>query len=373
MKKIISIVGTRPNFIKLAGMISGFKKTKIKVEHIIIHTDQHYDQRLSNNIWSELKLPQPKYNLNSNQIDQKNRSSYVISQLSSILKKENPNLVLVYGDVNSTLWAAQATKKCKLLLAHIEAGLRSGDLLMPEERNRIAVDRISDYHFVSEPIGLKYLSKEKIVSKGIYLVGDVMLDPLFKHKTIISQLKTWQKHNLKKNHYIVVTFHRPSNVDKSRQREAILSTIDSIHNKLLPCILPIHPRLKKYLTSKQKKYSFIIPAQSYFNFNSLVLGSRLVITDSGGVQVEPSILGTPSLTFRSTTERPMSIKKGLNQLVNPNPKILYVATRKLINQSKHNTPFFKFYPLFDGQAGVRIASKINLIINKKYASKNYYY
>lgn len=365
--KIISVVGARPNFIKIASLIEEIKKRK-EIEHILINTDQHYNYELSGVFFSELKIPEPDYNLNIGSGTHAWQMSKIIERLEPLLKKENPDLMIVVGDVNSTLAGALTAAKLKISIAHIEAGLRSFDKNMPEEINRLLTDHLADHLFVSEPSGVKNLLNEGISRKKIFLVGNIMIDTLLRHKNKILKVPILKKMGVKEKNYAVLTLHRPENVDDKKTLGKLLKVINELQ-KRVEIIWPIHPRTKKRL----REFNFskrlgrvknlkIKPPLGYFEMLSLINNSKLVLTDSGGIQEETTVLKVPCLTLRERTERPITVEEGTNIVVGSNPTRILKEVKRILKRTvkKDKTPEY-----WDGKTARRIIR----IISQKYGFK----
>ncbi len=359
MLKILNIVGARPNFMKIAPLIRALDKEK-NISKKLVHTGQHYDPGLSDIFFKELKIPAPDIHLEIGSLPREEQIAKISQAFLKILTVEKPDLVIVVGDVNSSIACARSAKENKIKVAHIEAGLRSFDLTMPEELNRIETDQISDFLYVTEESGMINLAQEKVPGKA-KLVGNVMIDTLvdsldqIKKSNILSQL------NLKKKEYFISTFHRPSNVDTKESLRSLISKIKLICNNL-PLVLPLHPRTKNSLTNfglweefRGIKNLILIEPLGYNDFLSLVISAKAVLTDSGGIQEETTYLGVPCLTLRENTERPCTIELGTNVLIGNDENKLKVELDKIMqgNFKKSTCP-----PLWDGKAAERIVADL---------------
>ena len=337
MKKVISVVGARPNFMKIAPIHKAFKKYSDSIKHIICHTGQHYDQKMSKIFFEELELPNPDFYLGVGSGSHAEQTAQIMIEFEKILLKENPDLVIVVGDVNSTIACCLTAVKMKIKTAHVEAGLRSFDRDMPEEINRILTDNISDLLFVTEQSGVVNLKNEGIDSNKVFLVGNVMIDSLKYFLTKTDSKKALEIFDAEKDKYVLVTMHRPSNVDYKDQLEAIVNMLNIISGKL-KVIFPIHPRTRKNLDSfgladKISQNVILTDPIGYLDFISLLQNCRLAITDSGGIQEETTYLGIQCITTRTTTERPVTVESGTNHLVGANFKeaeetALYILSGK---------------------------------------------
>jgi len=357
-KKILIVVGTRPNFIK----VTQFKKEALKYKNLIlkiVHTGQHYDQTMSGVFFKQFNL-EPDYYLNAD-------NSSVISQMSSIMSKletliineYKPDLIIVPGDVNSTLASALVANKLSIKLAHLESGLRSYDKDMPEEHNRILTDHLSDYLFVTEQSGLNNISKEGLNGKPFF-VGNTMIDSVFHFSDEIDNSPILKNLNLK-NDYILMTMHRPSNVDNIIGIKKIVNLLVELSKKQT-VVFPIHPRtlnkIKQFdLFHKIKNDRIIITsAMGYFEFQHLIYKSKLIITDSGGIQEESTYRQKPCLTLRENTERPSTITIGSNELIGFNTEEILIQINKIENNTFKKGEIPKFW---DGFATQRILEIIN--------------
>ena len=354
--KVVSIVGTRPNFMKLAPLVDEFKKQKI--EHFLVHTGQHYDEEMSRLFFNDLGIPKPNINLGVGSGSQEEQIRKITTELEKVLVKERPNIVVVVGDVNSTLAGAEAAHKLGIKVAHVEAGLRSFDKTMPEEMNRILTDKISDFLFTTEESGNKNLMNEGISKDKIFFVGNVMIDTLLIHKQKAQKSNILSKFKLNKNDYSVLTLHRPSNVDTKEDFKNIISILEEIQDKI-KIVFPIHPRTKKNIQlfnlkekMKNMKNLIITEPWGYLDFLCLMSNSKFVLTDSGGIQEETTILGIPCITLRKNTERPVTVEQGTNLLVSiDNQQVVEKAMDIIDNKIKPNK---KIPELWDGKTTKRI-------------------
>ena len=365
MVKIVSIVGTRPNFIKIAPLVNEMSKHK-EIKQMLVHTGQHYDKSMSRAFFDDLGIPKPDANLGVGSASDVTQTARIMLKLEKVLRKEKPDLTIVVGDVNSTFAAAFAAKKCGIKVAHVEAGLRSFDTAMPEEINRILTDHVSDFLFTTEESGNNNLRNEGIESSKIFFVGNVMIDTLLSHKEKSKKSKILSSLKIKKGDYCVLTLHRPSNVDDKDFLIYILDILDGLQQKIRSGF-PIHPRtfknIKKFgLNHKIKKLKnlMVIKPLGYLDFLCLMHNSKFVITDSGGIQEEATILGIPCITLRNNTERPVTVEQGTNVIVSTGKNEIIKAVIKVINGAEINS---KVPHLWDGNASKRIVtillSKLN--------------
>jgi len=366
--KIVSVVGTRPNFIKLAALITEIKKHD--VEHILIHTGQHYDPHMSHFFFEDLGLPNPdegKHLVIQTNLSGDEQKEFLKTTIKEVLKRQKPkpDLVIVVGDVNSTVAGAEAAHELGIKVAHVEAGLRSFDEKMPEERNRIETDKISDFLFTTEESGNQNLSKEGISDDKVFFVGNVMIDTLLRHKKKALESKILEKLNIKENDYCALTLHRPSNVDNKKDFENILSILEKIQEKI-KIVFPVHPRAKKNMHSYglDRKINNmhnlkLIDPLGYLDFLCLMTNSKFILTDSGGIQEEATVLKVPCITLRNNTERPVTVEQGTNLLVSTDKgKVIEKAIEIIDNKINLNK---KTPELWDGKAAERI---VKIILGK---------
>lgn len=355
-KTIYLVAGARPNFMKLAPIVRALDKASQYFKYEIIHTGQHYDREMSDVFFEELGIPQPNHHLECGGGSHAEQTAKIMVAFESICQQQKPACVLVVGDVNSTLACSIVAKKLHIPVAHVEAGLRSGDRLMPEEINRLVTDSISDWFFCTEPAGVANLLAEGKPQEAIFHVGHVMVDNLLYQRDQLAAANTasFQSTALKTAvpRYGVVTLHRPSNVDDEGVLAGIISALNTVSVQL-PLIFPVHPRTRINL----QRFG-LIPAPgvtltgplSYMDFLNLWKDATLVMTDSGGLQEETTALGVPCLTLRHNTERPITSEEGTNTLVGTSPEtIVREALRILAGQGKVG----KRPALWDGHAAER--------------------
>lgn len=360
--KIDLIAGARPNFMKIAPIIEAihnFQTQGSEIHYRLIHTGQHYDKNMSHNFFEQLGIPTPHLNLGAGGGTQAEQTSAIMIGYEKTLILEKPDLCLVVGDVNSTMACSIVAKKMNIQVAHIEAGIRSGDLTMPEEINRIVTDSICDYFFTTTPDAGINLKKNGIDEKNIYWVGNTMIDTLLKHRSRFQKPPIWDKLNLTKEGYLVLTLHRPANVDEEEKFSSLIVEIIK-HSKNLPLIFPVHPRTAKVLNAIGTDYNqlHIIEPLGYLEFNYLVENSKAVITDSGGITEETTVMGIPCMTLRDNTERPETIRLGTNELLGTNKKAIKPAMKKLFSGKwkKGIIP-----EMWDGKTSERIVSILSKI------------
>jgi UDP-N-acetylglucosamine 2-epimerase (non-hydrolysing) len=317
--KITIIAGARPNFIKIAPIIKAIEKQQSKgktISHRLVHTGQHYDKNLSDTFFEELNIPHPNANLEVKSGSQAEQTGAIMVAFEKELTQNPCDLVLVVGDVNSTMACAIVAKKMNIKVAHVEAGIRSDDMTMPEEINRIVTDSITDYFFTTSKSASENLMKNGVDASNVHFVGNVMIDTLHQNLNRISAPSFWSEFGLENGNYIILTLHRPSNVNKEKSLINLLAGIDRmVGDKKI--IFPIHPRTKAILgaTNLNFKNILFVEPQGYLNFMYLIKNSFAVITDSGGISEETTVLGIPCFTMRTTTERPETIEIGTNNLV----------------------------------------------------------
>lgn len=373
MKKLLFIAGARPNFMKIAPVIRAVKKTKI-FKNVIVHTGQHYDDNMSRVFFQDLDIPKPNYFLGAGGGSHAWQTAKIMLSLEAVLKRENPALVIVVGDVNSTMAGAITAKKLGLKLAHIEAGLRSRDMSMPEEINRTVTDSIADIFFVTEKSGIKNLKAEGRKPDRIYLVGNVMIDSLFyaldKLKKRLHSRPNFGTTKLKDKlgEYVYLTMHRPSNVDDRKKLARLIKILAEV-SRIFPVIYPIHPRAGKSLKTFGLKLPpgiHAVAPLSYMESLFLWKDARAVITDSGGLQEETTVLHKPCFTLRNNTERPVTVESGTNILVRDGqisalPGMLLRVKKGPASQVKKGSIPYRW----DGRASLRISKILNTLVRRK--------
>jgi len=353
--KIIHVAGARPNFIKIASILRACRKAP-DIESLLVHTGQHYTENMSKTFFEELDIPTPDINLEVGSGSHAQQTADIMKRFEPIVMEHNPNAVLVVGDINSTIASALVAAKLGIRIVHVEAGLRSFDHTMPEEINRILTDAISDILFVTEPSGLTNLKREGIDGTKVQFVGNVMIDTLDFYKEKAAESRILGDLNLKAKEYAVVTLHRPSNVDQHQALARILDGLAQIQQEI-KIVFPIHPRTLKHMISSGlvRRYKdlpniSVTEPLGYLDFLKLMSESKLVITDSGGIQEETTILGIPCLTVRETTERPVTLTEGTNILVGTDTNRILSGYRESLNRVRsHKRPKF-----WDGKASERI-------------------
>lgn len=359
--KINIIAGARPNFIKIGPIIHAFNKAKNEGKDIhwrLIHTGQHYDKKMSDTFFEELNIPKPDVNLKCGGGTQAEQTASIMIAFEKDLLENPADLVIVVGDVTSTMACSIVAKKLNTKVAHVEAGIRSFDISMPEEINRMVTDSITDYFFTTSLTANENLKKCGISDDNIFFVGNVMIDTLMKNIHRFKEPNFFKDFELNKHNYFVLTMHRPANVDEANKLQEIIQEIE-INSRDLPVVFPIHPRTKKIFDELGINFQNIkiVEPLGYLEFNYLVKNSKAVITDSGGITEETTIMNIPCLTLRDNTERPETITEGTNVLVGTNPKNLKLYMDKLWegNWKKGSVP-----EKWDGNTAERI---VDVLIN----------
>jgi UDP-N-acetylglucosamine 2-epimerase (non-hydrolysing) len=359
-KKIIFVVGARPNFMKTAPVLEAVRKDG-RFTAMLVHTGQHYDANMSDVFFADLDMPQPDKFLGVGSGTHAEQTARVMIEMEKLLAEEKPDLLMVAGDVNSTLASAIVAAKAWIPLGHIESGLRSFDRQMPEEINRIVADEFSRFCFVTEPSGLENLKHEGIADDRVFYVGNTMIDSLVKHlpQAVQRLPKLAKQYHFTAGQYALVTLHRPSNVDSKEHLTLLVELFEQMAQTAKRIIFPVHPRTKSRLVDfgLQKRVSALgelalIDPVGYLDFLALQKGAAVVLTDSGGVQEETTALGVPCITIRENTERPVTITEGTNELVGLEvPRILALVRAAVAGEWKAG----KIPALWDGKAAERIA------------------
>ncbi|HAK00229.1 MAG TPA: UDP-N-acetylglucosamine 2-epimerase (non-hydrolyzing) [Bacteroidales bacterium] len=366
MKKVLSIVGARPNFIKIAPLDKAFRKYRKEVKHLICHTGQHFDNAMSSVFFEELGLPKPDFYLGVGSGSHAAQTAKIMLELEKVLEIEQPDMIIVPGDVNSTLASALVASKMGIPIAHIEAGLRSFDRTMPEEINRIVTDVVSDLLFVSEHSGIRNLRDEGIEENRIYFVGNIMIDSLEEHYEIIESNPVVSTMGLERDQYILATFHRPNNVDDNKSLADLLKCLTRLAEKR-PVVFPVHPRTRNNIQTFGLNVNLhpnliLTEPLGYIEFLSLMRYAELVVTDSGGIQEETTYLGVQCITVRKNTERPVTIDVGTNQLVGTDLERVEKVALEILSG---NTKAGRIPELWDGKTAKRITEIIVDYLAKK--------
>ncbi len=361
---ILSVVGARPNFMKVAPIHRVFSSPAFTqlARHQIVHTGQHYDAAMSDAFFHDLEMPEPAYFLGVGSGSHAEQTAKVIVEFEKVCLEAKPALVLVVGDVNSTIAATLTATKLGIPVAHVEAGLRSGDRTMPEELNRIATDALCDYAFVTEKSGVDNLLRENFRHDRLHFVGNTMIDSLHFALPKARQSPILHDLSLEARQYALVTLHRPSNVDDAAQLQSLVEMLLETA-ETCSIVFPVHPRTRKHLERfgllgriEEHPRFILTEPQGYVNFLALMMSARFVMTDSGGVQEETTALGVSCLTLRTTTERPITCEIGTNILIPPTTENIRTALRKALQET--TPPSYTLPPLWDGKAAERIAAII---------------
>jgi len=364
MKKVFNICGARPNFMKIAPLVHAMQRSS-ELRSTIVHTGQHYSPALSDVFFEELKIPRPEISLEVGSLPRVEQIALIEERFAPVVEQQAPNLILVVGDVNSTVACARVARRFGVPVAHVEAGLRSFDLAMPEEHNRIETDRLSDILYVTEESGMANLRNERVPGKAM-LVGNVMIDTLVANLGRARSSDVRARLGLEGEKYAVTTFHRPSNVDS---KESAAKVVDALRlvARFFPVVLPIHPRTKESFD----RFGFLdvlaatsglqlVEPMGYFDFIGLVERCKVVVTDSGGIQEETTYLGIPCLTMRENSERPSTISLGTNLLIGSDLERL---KSELENISAGKFKKGSVPPFWDGRAAERIVADIEAFLS----------
>lgn len=352
---ITIIAGARPNFMKIAPIIKAIKAAQDNgknIQYRLIHTGQHYDKKMSADFFEQLGIPEPHTNLECGGGTQAEQTAAIMVKFEQELVAHRPNLILVVGDVTSTMACTITAKKLCIDAVHVEAGIRSGDMTMPEEINRIVTDSLCDYFFTTSEQANNQLKKNGVADSSIFFVGNTMIDTLFQNIDRIQKPSFWDDNNLQPSQYFLVTLHRPSNVDDPQKLANILAAINDAANGL-PIIFPVHPRTRQIIdkfTINVKNIVMIDP-QGYLEFMYLIKNAKGIITDSGGITEEATVLHIPCLTLRNSTERPETVTMGTNELIGDDIEKLQPCLKKIIDGQwkKGIVP-----PFWDGKTSERI-------------------
>jgi UDP-N-acetylglucosamine 2-epimerase (non-hydrolysing) len=357
--KITVIAGARPNFMKIAPIVHAIKYAQQngkEIHYRLVHTGQHYDQKMSETFFEELKIPAPDINLGCGGGTQSEQTAAIMVAFEKELMANPTDLVMVVGDVTSTMACSIVAKKLNVKVAHVEAGIRSWDLTMPEEINRIVTDALADYFFTTTELANKNLRNAGVSDEKIFFVGNVMIDTLLANRHRFTKPAFFDEFGLRNGNYLVLTLHRPANVDEAEKLRALMyEIVNNVQD--LPVIFPIHPRTAKifYELGIHANNLKIVEPLGYLEFNYLVENSKCVITDSGGITEETTVMGIPCITLRNNTERPETISIGTNELIGTDPSALKPALDKLFagEWKKGGVP-----ELWDGWAAHRIVGKL---------------
>ena len=363
VKRIDIIAGARPNFMKVAPIIRALENNKHQDSHLVyrlIHTGQHYDPKLSGTFFDQLGIPEPDHNLEVGSGTQAEQTGAIMARYEGLLMEDPSDLCLVVGDVTSTMACSIAARKLRVPVAHVEAGIRSGDWTMPEEINRMVTDSITNWFFTTSEVANQNLRNSGVGDDRIYFVGNTMIDTLLSNIDRFTKPDFFDTLGLQPGNYFVITLHRPANVDAGSGFAKLLTSIGE-GTRGLPVVFPVHPRTAKTLKDMQGLPGNIITVdpQPYLEFNYLVKNSKAVITDSGGITEETTVMGVPCLTLRDNTERPETVSHGTNELIGTNPSSLKPALDKLFagQWKKGRIP-----EKWDGKTGERIVKHLEDIL-----------
>ena len=371
MKTIYLVAGARPNFMKIAPIVRALKAHG-GLGFKIIHTGQHYDREMNDVFFEELGIPQPDVFMAAGGGSHAQQTGKIMAAFEELCQAQRPDAVLVVGDVNSTLACSIVAKKLNILLAHVEAGLRSGDMTMPEEINRMVTDSISDWFFVTEPSGVEHLRREGKPDSAIHYVGHVMVDNVLYQAEKLARMDTSgfetsafkTRHTANGGRYGVITLHRPSNVDNPEMMARIGGALKEIAAEL-PLIFPVHPRTRANLAKfgiDLGPHITLVGPQAYMAFLHLWKDAAVMLTDSGGMQEETTALGVPCITIRENTERPVTVEEGSNVLAGTDPVVIVAEARKVLRgEGKHG----RRPHLWDGNAAVRIVGILAASLSSK--------
>jgi UDP-N-acetylglucosamine 2-epimerase (non-hydrolysing) len=354
--RILIVAGARPNFMKIAPIVRELRRHPTIFEPRLAHTGQHYDAAMSGVFFEQLGIPAPDVNLNVGSGSHAQQTAAIMIAFEPLLVENTPGLLVVVGDVNSTLACSLVAVKLGIPVAHVEAGLRSFDRTMPEEINRVLTDQISDLLFTTETSANENLAREGIRSDAIHFVGNVMIDTLLAHRERARKLKVPTAHGLAPREYVVLTLHRPSNVDEPSVFEQLMQSIEAIASDF-PIVFPVHPRTRPAMMRspiaerlvKSGRLRLMDPL-GYVEFLGLMDESKAMLTDSGGIQEETTVLGIPCITLRETTERPVTVTHGTNRVVGTDPARVAAAWREV----KESGPRLTMPEGWDGRAAERI-------------------
>ncbi len=361
---IVSVVGARPTFMKVAPIARQLARKEPTWRHRIVHTGQHYDPNMSDVFLRELEIPEPDVHLGVGSGTHAEQTARVMLELEKVFNAEIPDLVVVVGDVNSTLAATLVAVKRRIPVAHVEAGLRSFDRDMPEEINRMLTDAVADLLLTPSPDADENLEREGVDATRIHRVGNVMIDSLQRFVPKARDTRAWEALDLKPQGYALVTLHRPSNVDDATTLRGILEALSQLSERL-PVVFPVHPRTRKMLDAlavPTPSALRLVDPIGYLDFLGLQTQARLVLTDSGGIQEETTVLSVPCLTLRENTERPITVSEGTNRVVGSDPQVIWDAARAVLDAPMPRT---KPPALWDGHTAQRIVDVLRDFIRRR--------
>lgn len=360
------IAGARPNFMKVAPIIKAIKEAQARDEDIqykLIHTGQHYDKKMSGDFFEQLGIPEPDVNLEAGGGSQAEQTAAIMIRFEKVMESARPDVVLVVGDVTSTMACTIVAKKLCIPVVHVEAGIRSGDMTMPEEINRIVTDSICDHFFTTSEVANKHLKLSGVHDSQIHFVGNTMIDTLYQNIDRLQQPEIWNQFGLSNSGYFLVTLHRPANVDDPYKLKTMLDAIlDGTGD--FPIVFPVHPRTRQKLEVIKYSHPRLLQVEpmGYLEFIYMVKNAKGVITDSGGITEETTVLRVPCMTLRDSTERPETVTTGSNELVGTEPANLAPYLERLLNGNwkKGAIP-----PLWDGKTSPRIVEKLLKLYSDK--------
>ena len=357
MMKILHVVGARPNFMKIAPILAAMRG-RSEFQNRLVHTGQHYDEQMSRTFFDELGIPKPDLNLEVGSGTHAEQTAAIMARFGTVLREHRPDLVLVVGDVNSTLACSVASAHLDIPVAHVEAGLRSFDRTMPEEINRVVTDAVSEVLFTTCEEADANLQREGVPEEKIFFVGNVMIDTLVRHLEAARRSPILERLSLRERGYTLVTLHRPSNVDEAPVLRELFTVFGEL-GKTAPVIFPVHPRTRQRFADfgfngviSSLPHLILTEPLGYLDFLRLMANARLVLTDSGGIQEETTFLGVPCLTLRENTERPVTITHGTNQLVGTRAQGIIAGAEQVLANGAARPP--QSPPLWDGHAAERI-------------------
>ena len=361
MLRIINVVGARPNFMKIAPVMDEMRRRSGRIKPLLVHTGQHYDESMSDSFFEDLEIPRPDINLEIGSGSHSEQTARVMIAFERVLLHHAADWVVVVGDVNSTMAAAIVAAKMNTRIAHVEAGLRSGDRTMPEEINRVVTDALADLLLTPSRDANENLLREGAAPEKISFAGNVMIDTLYRSLEKARRSRVLERLNLRPKQFAAMTLHRPSNVDDAKTLAGIIDALEAIGERL-PIVFPVHPRTRERFQQfnlieriGKMKSLLIIEPLGYLDFLQLYSNSRLVLTDSGGIQEETTVLGIPCLTLRPNTERPITVLEGTNRLVGNAPEVI---TREALPALDRPAGAARVPELWDGHAAARIVDAI---------------
>jgi UDP-N-acetylglucosamine 2-epimerase (non-hydrolysing) len=355
---IVHVVGARPNFMKIAPILAACA-SRPGLRATLVHTGQHYDESMSRLFFEQLAIPRPDVNLDVGSGSHAQQTAAVMQRFEPVLRERRPGLVLVVGDVNSTLACSLTAVKLGIPVAHVEAGLRSFDRAMPEEINRLVTDAVAELLFVTEASAIENLAREGVDAARIHFVGNVMIDTLIAHRAAAAESDVVERLGVRAGEYAVLTLHRPANVDEPAALRGILESLANLAQRM-PVVFPAHPRTRAALAEHAPLLAAgrgirVLDPLGYLDFVRLMSDARLVLTDSGGIQEETTILGVPCVTIRENTERPVTVTHGTNRLAGTSSEGIRRTIESVLATEKKIVPP---PPLWDGRAAARIADVV---------------